>query len=65
MRRDDFEFERWYKDAGLGDKDAAHKAWLAGLKYERVECIRLASAIWDSIATNIAKAIRLRSHERV
>ncbi len=64
MKLDDYEFEKWFKDSGLEDKEAAHKAWTAGLKYERVGCVRLASSVWDSVAENIAKMIRLRGHER-
>jgi hypothetical protein len=64
MKLDDYECEKWFKDSGLEDKNAAYQAWTAGLKYERVGCVRLASSVWDSMAESIAKMIRLRGHER-
>lgn len=63
MKLDDFEFERWFADSGLSHRDVAYAAWSAGVKYERTGCVRLASSVWDSIATHLAKMIRLRGHQ--
>lgn len=65
MKRDDFEFDSWFATSGLEHRDVARQAWLAGIKYERTGCVRLASTVWDTIAEEIAKMIRLRGHERI
>jgi hypothetical protein len=62
VKLDEFEFERWFASSGLNHKDEAYAAWSAGVKYERTGCVRLASSVWDAMATELAKMIRLRSH---
>lgn len=62
MKLDDFHFEKWFAESGFEHKEIAFAAWSAGVKYERVGCVRVASSVWDSIAEQIAKMIRLRGH---
>jgi hypothetical protein len=62
MKLDEFEFEKWFAGSGLDHKDVAYAAWLAGVKYERTGCVRLATSVWDAMATELAKMIRLRTH---